>query len=84
MTTINVTIKNIDREELRLITAALRDKRDQMLATQERERQKSLNEGRQTDLTVGEQAHRMATIINELKQAYQNYPMPSVTCEVVA
>lgn len=83
MNTINVTIKNIDREELRLLIAALRDKREQMLATQEKEHIRAIEEGRQVDLTVGEQAHRMETIIESLRQAYKVYPMPKVSVEVI-
>lgn len=79
---INVTIQNIDREELRLIIAALRDKREQMLATQEKERIRSIDERRAVDLTVGEQAHRMATIVESLRQAYKAYPMPKVNVEI--
>lgn len=83
MNTINVTIRNIDREELRLIIAALRDKREQMLATQEKERLRAIDERRAVDLTVGEQAHRMEAIVESLRQAYKAYPMPKVTVEVL-
>jgi len=83
MTTINIRIENIDREELRLIIAALRDKRTQMLATQESERIRSLCERREIDLTVGKQAHRMATLIESLRGVYDTYPGIKVSLEVV-
>lgn len=72
MNTINVTIQNIDREELRLLIAALRDKRAQMIDTA----------GRDPEGPAGDQAHRMAAIIDQLKQAYERYPAPKVRVEI--
>ena len=67
--TATLTIRNLDREDVRIIIAAFRDKRNQMLATAEKD----------SDNPAGQQAHRLAGIIDQTKSVYEGFPMPSVT-----
>ena len=62
---------NCDREDVRIIISALRDKRDQMLDTAQENK----------NSPAGAQAHRMATMIEEAKRVYDSFPMPRCTAE---
>jgi hypothetical protein len=61
-----ITIQNLDREDLRLIYAALRDKREQVLAAKEAN----------PTGPCGLQSHRLATLADHFKQAHDKWPLP--------
>lgn len=76
MKTADLIFTRLSREDCRIVYAALRDKRDQMLASQESERLRALHENRAVDLSTGEQAHRIAVLMSCAKQAHDEWPKP--------
>jgi hypothetical protein len=71
--TATITIENLDREDLRLIYAALRDKREQVLVS------KSAN----PDGPCGLQSHRLATLADHFKQSHDKWPTPKATATFI-
>ncbi len=65
---ITLTFENLDREDVRLIAAALRDKREQMLTTAKADPAGD----------AGRQAHRMAGLVDQVRRVYENAPSPRV------
>ena len=72
--TVKLIFENMDREAVRLVVAALRDKRQQCLDTRDRD---------PGNPVPGEQAHMLGGLVEQARRVYETYPMPQVHGEFV-
>ena len=73
--TATLVFNRLSREDCRLVYAALRDKRAQIL---ERERQ-ALGTSAEDSKAEGEQAHRLAALMDCARRAHDQWPMPKAS-----